>query len=130
MDLYQVKVAEADEAAAVSGSDEDGAELVTTDALVCFNPIADDNYEEPEKPKRKRGGQKNKPRARAKTLYFDPELYKAKKLEEEFSKRCCFIENDFLTFFQSLPVWLLPNSSLLFSTQNQNQKQKQKQKQK
>ena len=129
MDLYTHAVAEADEVAAVSGSDEDGAELVTTDSLVCYNPMADD-VEEPKKPKRKRGGQKNKPRARAKTLYFDPELFKATALEEEFSKRCCFIENDFLTFFQSLPVWLLPNSSLLFSTQNQNQKQKQKQKQK
>ena len=128
MDLYTYAVAEADEVAAVSGSDEDGAELVTADSLVCYNPLADDN-EEP-KPKRKRGGQKNKPRARAKTLYFDPELFKAKALEEEFSKRCKFIENDFLTFFQSLPVWLLPNSSLLFSTQNQNQKQTQKQKQK
>ena len=127
MDLYTHAVAEADEVAAVSGSDEDGAELVTADSLVYYNP---DDVEEPKKPKRKRGGQKNKPRARAKTLYFDPELYKAKALEDEFSKRCKFIANDFLTFFQNLPVWLLPNSSLLFSTQNQNQKQKQKQKQK
>ena len=104
--MYQesLDAAEAEAEAAVSGSDDEGAQPVTADSIIFegkfYNPEDDSNLGSPKKkPKRKRGGQAARGRARAKPLYFEPSLFQDEQLLTEFKQRVKFTNQDFLTFF-------------------------------
>ena len=101
--MYQTSLEAADAEAAPSGSDEDGAQPVTADSLTFegrfCNPEDDSPVEAKKKPKRKRGGQAGRGRARAKPMHFEPSLFQDEHLLKEFKKRVKFTNQDFLTFF-------------------------------
>ena len=106
--MYQASLEAAEAEAAQSGSDEEGAQPVTADNLIfegkICNPDDDSPVEAKKKPKRKRGGQAARGRARAKPLYFEPSLFQDEHLLAEFKKRVKFTKHDFLTFFTELTV--------------------------
>ena len=113
--MYQASLAAAEQEAeaAVSGTDEEGAEPVTADSLIFIgNPmdfLDEDPYAEAKKkPKKKRGGQRKNGRARAKPFYFEPSLFQDERLLEEFKQRVRFTNHDFLTFFIDKDLQVCP----------------------
>ena len=113
--MYQasLEAAAAEAEAAPSGSDDEGAQPVTADSIIFegmfCNPEdwreTDSNLGSPKKkPKRKRGGQAARGRARAKPLYFEPSLFQDEQLLAEFKKRVEFTDHNFVTFFTDKSV--------------------------